>query len=271
MAITTACFAVLGLGFVVAVASGSLPGRARDNPLFEADLRLDFDLSQVFAWIILLLALAGAVLLALGVGRPRAREEGSRRSYVALLFGLIIFVLVYRWARPAAEALLGEASDTVEAVDEAPGAGGGATGAWLFSVILAAVIAAALTRIGLSLRSSELPFQAEPDPVEGAPTPAPGRARASTLALGGDPRSRVIGAYDDFEAGLAAVGEPRPIHETTRRHARRAGQSVGLDPGMIDTLVAKHLAARFDSAEPDEVDARVAEETSRRLRDGLSA
>lgn len=267
----TACLSVLALGFVVAVASGSLPGRERDDPLFDADFRLDFDLSPVFAWIILLLALVGAVLMAIGVSRRGPREEGSRRSYVALLAGLILFVLVYRWARPAAEALLGEASDAVEAVEEAPGAGGGATGAWLFTVILAAVIAAALTRIGLSLRSGDLPFQSETEAVEAAPTPAPGRARASTLALGGDPRSRVIGAYDDFEAGLATMGEPRPVHETTRHHAVRVARSFGLDPGVIDTLVAKHLAARFDSVEPDETDARVAEESSRRLRDGLGA
>ncbi len=271
IAIVTACFAVLGLGFVVAVASDSLPGGESDDALFEMDLRLDFDMSQVFAWIILLLALAGAVLLAMGMGRPRPRKEGSRRSYIALLVGLIIFVLAYRWVRPAAEALLGEASDTVEAVEDAPGAGGGATGAWLFSVILAAVVAAALTRIGLSLRSGDLPFQAEPESVEVASPRGSGRPRASTLALGGDPRSRVLGAYDEFEAGLASVGEPRPVHETTRHHAVRVGRSIGLDRGMIDTLVAKHLAARFDRAEPDEADARVAEESSRRLRDGLGA
>jgi hypothetical protein len=268
VAMTTAGAAVLGLGFVVSVASHSLPGGEESDLRFDMDFALDVDLSPILAWILLLLAVVGAVLFALGIGQARPRQDGRRRNSLALVIGLLVFIALYRWLRPAAEAILGEPQTTTETVEDVPAGGAGAAGGWLFTVLLAAVIAATLTRIGLSIHSAGLPFQVEARVA--TPVHAPRRRVASgALALGTDPRSRVLDAYHDFEEHLAAVGEPRPEHETTGRHARRMVGRFGLDSQLVETLVEKHLAARYDVNEPIEADAVSAEESSTRLQRDL--
>lgn len=268
-AMVTAAVAMLGLGFVVAVAAGSLSTGSEDR-LLETDFRLDLDLSPVLAWILLLLAVAGAVLFALGMREARPRREGGGRSYLAILIGIIVFVAVFRWARPAVESLLGDAGSATEAADEVLPDGVGPGSAWLFSVLLAAVVAAALTRVGLSIRAGDLPFQPEPEgeaPGEVRVTKAATQSRS--LPLGSDPRSRVLAAYHRFESALSEAGGPRPANETTGRHARRVGEALGLDRGDIEMLVVTHAIARYDSAAPGEEDAIAAERSSASLRERL--
>lgn len=268
MAMVLAALAMLALGFVVAVAAGSLT-TGSDDRLLETDFRLDLDLSPVLAWILLLLAVAGAVLFALGMREARPRREGGRRSYLAILVGIIVFVAVFRWARPAVESLLGDAGSATEAADEVLPDGGGAGSAWLFSVLLAAVIAAALTRVGLAIRAGDLPFQAGPEGEAPEAVRPQAVTRPRSLQLGSDPRSRVLGAYQRFESALSEVGGPRPANETTGRHARRMGEALGLDRGYIETLVDTHATARYDNAAPGEEDAVAAEHSSDSLRESL--
>ena len=78
-----ASVAVLALGFVVAVASRSIPGGSGGEPLLDLEFRPDLDLGPVIAWILMVLAVLGAVLFALGLRRGETRELGKRRSILA--------------------------------------------------------------------------------------------------------------------------------------------------------------------------------------------
>ncbi len=266
----TASVAVLGLGFVVAVAAGSLPGSNGNEPLFDMDFRADLNLSPVLAWILVVLALAGAVLFALGLSGAKPREESRRRNILGVLVGLIVFIAIFRWVRPAVEGLLEEGATAADSATDAIADGRAGTGSgWLFSLLLAAVLAATLTRIGLSIKSAGSPFETDvvADVAEQhAPGPvAPPVARS----LGTDPRSRILNAYQEFESGLVAAGQPRAETETTGRHALRASGQLGLDPELVDYLVEHHAAARYGSSEPAESDAESAEQSSRTMQERM--
>ncbi len=262
----TASLAVLALGFVVAVAAGPLPGDDGETPLFDLRWRSGLDLSPILAWILLAMAVVGAVLFAYGVREARPSQERRRRRMFGAVVALIVFVIVFRWVRPAAEALLEDGATLAESATDAIGEGqAGTAGGWLFSLLLAAVVAAALTRIGLSINSAGSPFQVdEPSGAEVSETTRhPGPV---DRVLGEDPRSRILRAYQEFEVGLDAAGQPRSRTETTGRHAHRAGASLALDLDVVGGLVGHHSRARFGSSEPGEVDAETAEELSSRLR-----
>jgi len=265
----TASTAILALGFVVAVAADSLPGDNGDKPLLDLQLRTELNLSPILAWILLVLAVVGAVLFALGLREARPREEQRRRNILGAVIGLVIFVIVFRWVRPAAESLLEEGSSLTDSATDpiAEGRAGTASG-WLFSLLLAAVVAAALTRIGLSINTAGSPFQMN----QSADAPEPQRPEVlepAVYSLGDDPRSRILRAYQEFEAGLAAAGQPRAKTETTGRHARRAGESLDLDPDLVGGLVAHHATARYGNSEPAESEAETAEQFSSHLREGI--
>jgi len=263
----TASLAVLALGFVVAVAADSLPGDSGAEPLLDLSLRANIDLSPILAWMLMILAVVGAVLLAVGLKEGEPREDRKRRSILGALIGLIAFVVIFRWVRPAAEALLEGGSAVAESATDtlAEGRAGTASG-WLFSILLAAILAAALTRIGLAIRDVPSPFS-QPEvagevPVRGSPV-----AVVPLLhSLGDDPRSRILNAYQEFESGLAAVGQPRVESETTGHHARRVARELSLDADAVRDLVERHASARYGSDELSESAAEAAERSSLTLR-----
>lgn len=269
LSMATAATAVLVLGFVVAVAAGSLPGSSGSTPLLDLQVRTELDLTPVFAWVLLAMAVIGAVLMALGVRQARPRQERNRRRILGSLIALVVFVVVFRWVRPAAEMLLEEGSALTDSATDALGEGQARTaGGWLFSLLLAAVVAAALTRIGLSINAAAPPLHAdESDVTEGIHEPV--AATRLIQSLGTDPRSRVLKAYQEFETGVEAAGQPRAPTETTGRHARRSGEILELDSGVVDALVTQHATARYDSTEPALSDAETAELLSSQLRERI--
>lgn len=270
VAMVTASVAVLGLGFVVAVAAASLPGSNGDEPLFDMDFRGDLNLSPVLAWILVVLALAGAVLFALGLSGAKPREESRRRNILGVLIGLIVFIVIFRWVRPAVEGILEEGAAAADSATDATGDGeAGTASGWLFSLLLAAVLAATLTRIGLSIKSAGSPFETNvATDVAEQNAPASGRLPGAR-SLGTDPRSRVLNAYQEFETGLASAGQPRAEAETTGSHAHRAGGQLGIDPDLVDDLVELHAAARYGITEPAESDADMAEHSSRTIQERM--
>jgi hypothetical protein len=270
VAMVTASVAVLGLGFVVAVAAASLPGSSEEEPLFDVDFTVDLNLSSVVAWILVMLALAGAVLFALGLSGARPREETRRRNILGVLIGLIVFIAIFRWVRPAVEGLLEEGPAAADSAADATSDGDtGTSSGWLFSLLLAAVLAATLTRIGLSIKGAGSPFETDVvTDVAEQRSPDPGRPPVAR-SLGTDPRSRILNAYQEFESGLASAGQPRAEAETTGRHAHRAGGQLGLDADLVGDLVERHAAARYGSSEPAESDAESAEQSSRTIQERM--
>ena len=269
LSMVTAALAVLGLGFVVAVASRSLPGSAGDEPLIDFDFQLNFDLSPIFAWILLILAVLGAVLFALGLRERKPRDLGTRRNFLGTIIGLILFVVIARWLRPAAEALLDEGVAVADSATEVMADDGvGTAGGWLFSILLAAILAAALTRIGLSIRTVTSPFEPREE-SQAATTPLPIGPTSASRWLGDDPRSRILIAYEEFEDRLTMSGRPRDEAETTARHANRAARELSLDVDDVKGLVRHHARARYGSEPLTESDARAAEVSSTRLRSGM--
>ena len=269
LSMVTASAAVLALGYVVAVASRSLPGTTVDDPLFDLDFRPDLDLGPLLAWVLIALAVVGVFFFALGLRQIRSRESARRRSLLGVVIGLLLFVAIARWLRPAAETLLGEGAAAGDSATEALGDEPGiASGGWLFSILLAAVLAAALTRIGLSIKTAPASF----GPAEEARVTVPvnaGRAPV-THELGDDTRSRVIAAYEEFERGLAALGRPRRESETTARHAWRASSELELAPDDVGELVRHHSLARYGVTPPTESDAVSAEGSAARLTAGMA-
>jgi hypothetical protein len=265
----TGAVSLLALGSVVAVAAGSLPG-GEGEPLLEIGSRDPFDPSPALAWIILFLALVGAVIWAMSLVRPRSQRRAGKRGLLAVLIGLAIFLVLLRWARPAAEQLLAEPPSGVDPLDGVSRpVGEDGSWVWLFGLLLAGVMAAVLTRVGLSLLAApadavgpaeeqgviESEFQARP-----APTDRP---------LGDDPRSRVLQAYQRFESDLAAAGHPRGAAETTGHHARTAASRLALDQGIVNSLVDLHSAARYGAPDPNLADAGAAEHCESRLREQI--
>ena len=270
LSMVTASAAVFALGFVVAVAARSLPGGSEGEPVFDFEFRPDLDLGPVIAWILAVLAVLGAVLFALGLRQTDTRELGRRRSILGTIIGLVLFVVIARWLRPAAEALLDEGAAVADSATEILGDDRvvGKAGGWLFSILLAAILAAALTRIGLSVRAVPPDFSPGEDEVVSA-VPTADVRRDGPRALGDDPRSRILAAYEDFEDRLAAVGRARADSETTARHAWRAGEDLGLDPDEVRQLVGQHSRARYGITPPTEADAGAAERSASRLQTGI--
>jgi hypothetical protein len=268
----TGSIAVLTFGFVVAVAADSLPGSREDSRL-EVAFRADFDPTPVLAWVLLLLALVGVMLFAMGLKQTRPRKERGKRGVLVILLGVLVFVLLLNWVRPMAEAWLEETPPTARTATDVAGSGadpGDSAGevAWLFGVLVAAVVAACLTAIGLKVTAAEPAAQptgerdVDPPPPTSSNPPIPSSA-------GDDPRSRILTAYEQFETTLALAGHQRVETETTRRHAGRVATRLGLDRGQVDDLVELHAVARYGKAEPGSAEAGSAESLSAALRDRI--
>ncbi|MGA7281264.1 MAG: hypothetical protein WBZ40_05710 [Acidimicrobiia bacterium] len=271
-AMVTAALAMVLLGFVVAAAARSLPGRDGEEPWLDLRMRTDIDLSAILAWVILAFAVIGAVMFVLGLREAKPREEPRGRSMIGLLIAIAIFVLAYRFLRPVAQAFFSDGGPGGQEVSgDAAEPTGGAGSAWLFAVLLAAVIAATLTRVGLSIRSVAAPFAPMGEQELRLHTPRHSGMTPRPRVLGDDPRSRILNSYVEFEEGLARVGYPRLQIETEKTHVNRVARELSLDPGHLGRLLRHQLTARFARGVPVEADALEAEESSRRLLESLES
>jgi len=260
---------VLALGFTVSIAANSVPGRGAEEPLLDVAWRPDVDVTTVATWLVLIAAVMGAIILALSVRETRPPREHKRRGIMVLLLGVLVFAVIARYLGSVADTLLPETSEVIGEVGEQPIADSSGNAAWLLSLLVAGVIAAALTRVGLSIRSVAAPFQdlaRADDPLPLGPAfPA-----AAPQFSDADPRGRILGAYRDFEQSAGEAGVFRGDAETAARHAGRAGAALGLDREDLSLLSGRHADARFGPDEPSVEDAREAELAASRLRKGIS-
>jgi hypothetical protein len=261
---------LLILGYIVAVAARSRPGTTTDDSLFEINSALDFDATRILAWIILAMATLGAVLFALGLTQRKPREDQKKRSLLGLIIGVVAFLLIVRYVQPLTQTFL-EGSDPAEAaetLDQAPSDSSGSSG-WLFSLLLAAVVAAALTRVGVSVRSAEAPFDTLEDPAVQEASIHARSPESIPAQLGDDPRSRVLAAYSRFEEDANATGVVRKSTETAGQHARRSSRDLGLDPAAVEGLTTSYSRTRFGFGEITQDEASAAERLSAELRQGM--
>lgn len=257
---------LLSLGFVVAVAARSRPGGIGDDPLFEFDTNFDINLGQLLGWILIVLAVLGAVILVFAIKEVRPRRQERKRSYVGVVLGVLVFLLILRFLQPVAENFAADpaGSGQGDASGNSPASGSGAA-AWLFSLLVAAVIAAALTRVGMAARLTDAPFE-ESSLEAVSPRRSPDAMHSpAVLELGADPRSRVLSAYGRFEQTAAERGVARRATETAQRHARRAATELDLDLASVTGLMARYSRTRFGYGPVTEEDAEDAEEMSARL------
>jgi hypothetical protein len=244
---------ILGLGLVVAVASTSLPG-SQDEPWLDVAWRPGSSITTILTWVVAIAAVIGAVVLMLSVREPRMRRERERRwALFAMIVVILLFFLAWRYLRPVAEELLSEEPELLPGAEEPlPGGAAASNPIWVLGGLVALIVIVALVRLGMTLRSAKEDLSWDVAPVA-APLPT---APDSTPRLhGADPRSRVIGAYLDFEDKAGAAGIPREPAETAAVHARRVVSRLGLPPGVARVLVNGHSAARFGSEEPTVEDA----------------
>ena len=259
---------VLGLGFVVAMASASVPGR-QDEPLLDVAWRPGTNFTDVLTWLVAIAVVIGAVVLMLSVREPRMGRGRERRvAAVAVIVGLILFFLAWRYLRPVAESLLEPGSELAPGdLTDTPAPGPTTSNqVWVLGALIGVVVIAALVRLGLSLRTPKTELESgqvsREEQAEEPPTPRP--APRST-----DPRGRIFGAYLDFEEAAADAGVGRVPAETAGTHARRVVASYSLPQDAARTLVARHAEARFGAREPTAADADLAESASSSLRQGL--
>jgi hypothetical protein len=267
--ITASALAVLGLGLVVAIAANSVPGRGAEEPFLDVAWRPAIDATTLLTWLVLIAAVIGAVIMALSAREPRPPREQKRRGITVLILGVIVFALIARYMRSIAETLLPETSDVISEVDGQPIADISGNDAWLLSLLVAAVIAIALTRVGLAIRSGAPPVlqQTEHDDLFTNVVVAP--AASAPPKRGSDPRERILGAYGDFEQSIGEAGVPREPAETAARHARRARAALGLPDDDLMMLSGHHADARFGLESPSVDDADEAEWAATRLRQGI--
>ena len=257
---------LLSLGFVVAVASRSRPGGFRDDPLFELDTNFDINLGQLFGWTLIVLAVLGAMILVFAIKEVRPRRQDRKRSYAGVILGVLVFVLILRFLQPVAESFVADTVDggEVGATGE-PATNGGGAAAWLFSLLVAAVVAAALTRVGLAVRVADSPFEDPPPEPAGPRLYRDTKLSPALLDLGTDPRARVLNAYGQFEQTAADRGVVRRATETAQRHARRATTDLDLDHASVSQLMARYSRTRFGYGPVSVDDAEEAEATSGKL------
>jgi Domain of unknown function (DUF4129) len=267
----TGAITIVLLGFVVAVAARSRPGISTEDPLFDVNSRFDIDITRLLAWIIIVMAVLGAVLFALGLKQTKPRDDQRKRSYLGLFLGVVAFFLIFRYVRPIADNLLNQeaVSGTEEAVDQV-GSGSSGSSGWLFSLLLAAIVAAALTRVGLAVRDGDPSFEPEQSAPELALTiPQAARPRA-TAGLGADPRSRIFNAYFQFEDLAGDGGVVRRPTETANRHASRAARELQLNAEQVSALSRSYSRARFGFVAPTTEDAAEVERIARMIREKIT-
>jgi len=263
--ITASALAVLGLGLVVAIAANSVPGRGAEEPFLDVAWRSAIDVTTLLTWLVLIAAVIGAVIMALSAREPRPPREHNRRGVTVLILGVIVFALIARYMRSIAESLLPETSEVISEVDGQPIADISGNDAWLLSLLVATVIAIALTRVGLAIRSGAPPVLQQTDDDDPSTNVVVAPA-ASAPRRGSDPRDRILGAYGDFEQSVGEAGVPREPAETAARHARRARAALGLADEDLMMLSGHHADARFGLESPSVDDADEAESAATRLR-----
>ncbi len=258
------------LGFVVTVAAGSRPGGSGDEALLDTNLRFDIDATRILAWVIVVMAVVGVVLLALGVKEAKPRPEKKKRSFWVMVAGAVAFFLIIKYIQPLAAGLL-ESPDVVESSGEGPDAiapSSGSNSAWLFTVLLAAILVAALTRVGLTVRSSDGSFDL-PTTDGSGPAPWAFESRPRLIALGQDPRSRILNAYSQFEQTAAVRQVGRRGTETAGAHARRVIEDLGIDSAKTLQLMSLFSLTRFGVGEVTDAQADQAEKLTGDLDDEM--
>jgi len=266
LSISLSALAVLALGFMVSIAANSVPGRGPEEPLLDVGWRPGIDLTTVLTWLLLIAAVMGAVILALSFKEPRPPREGKRPGIMVLVLGVLVFALIARYVRSIADTLLPETSEVIGEVDEGPIADSGGLGAWVWSLLVAAVIAVALTRVGLAIRAGAPPEGIFQSDHEDLPSDVVSVSSQPTPDRGSDPRNRILSAYGDFEQIVAEAGLPREPSETAARHAGRAKAVLDLTGEDLIALSAHHADARFGAEEPSADAANEAESAATRLR-----
>lgn len=254
------------LGFVVTVAARSRPGGEGDEALLDTSLRFEIDATRILAWVIVVMAVLGAVLLVIGVKEAKPRPEKKKRSFWVMVAGAIAFFLIIKYIQPLAAGLL-DPAEVVEATDGVPEAvtpASGSNSAWLFSVLLAAILVAALTRVGLTVRSTDGSFD-PPSLDEVVPLKRTFQNRPMSIALGADPRSRVLHAYSQFEESAAFRQVVRRATETAGGHARRVIDELGTNPSDTLRLMAIFSLTRFGHSDITVAEADSAELLAQRL------
>lgn len=272
ISMTMAAVSLLLLGFVVAVAARSRPGTADDDSLFEMNSPLEVDITRVLAWVIIAMAVMGAVLFAMGVKQAKPQEGRRKRSLLGLILGVVAFFLILRFLQPLSQSLFSNppAPETPEAVAQASEQSGRSS-SWIFSLLVAAVIAAALTRVGQLTREGDVSFDTSEAEVPAGAGPVQVLAPARTpLTLGVDPKSRVLAAYEQFEMAATSHGPARKSTETANRYARRAGKELGLDPTELRQLMNRYSRSRFGFRAIGREEAEGAEAASDRLCQEIS-
>jgi hypothetical protein len=256
---------VLALGFVVALAANSVPGRGVEDPILDVAWRPSFDLTTILAWLVVIAFVTGAVILILSAKQRGPRSERRRRHGLAVLvLGILVFAIVARLMRSISGTLVPETSEVIGEVVEQPFAQDSGNAIWLLSLLVAAVVAIALTRVGLAIRSGAPPIEDAPPPE----TPAlVAGDHVSAVDHGDDPRGRVFRAYAHFEQALDEVGVIRAPAETAAHHVARAKATFDLGTRDVAVLSSRHAQARFGDHEPTLDEAMEAESASDRLRD----
>jgi hypothetical protein len=252
-------------GFVVAVAARSRPGGPGEESLLETDIRFDIDLGRLFAWVIFVMAMIGAVFVVMGLKGTKKREDRRKRSLFGAVLGVLVFLLILRAVQPLADTML-NANEVTNAAEGESGSPAGSSGsaAWLFSLLLAALVAAALTRVGLTVRDGSASFDQPLPEVPAGPSPE-SQPEPSAFPVGTDPRSRVLAAYDSFERNAAVRDVPRGRNETAARHARRTATELGLAAPDVEGLTGRYSSSRFGQDEVSVADAETAEAISEKL------
>ena len=264
---------VLGLGFVVAMASASVPGRQKE-PLLDINWRPGTSVSTILTWVVIITAVIGAAALMLAVKQPRMRgERKGKRVLLVLIVAVLLFALAWRYLRPAAQSLLAESSELLPGVTDAPPQGSAASNAsnpiWVLGALVALMVTVALVRLGMSLRAPMTELFSDDVFAEASAGAQPVEGVARLRGI--DPRSRVLAAYLDFEEAATDAGLPRDPAETTARHARRVVTHFTLPVDDARILVTRHAVARFGQGEPTDEDAARAERASSVLCGGIAS
>jgi len=256
--------AVLALGFVVALAANSVPGRGADEPILDIAWQPGTEVITILTWLVVIAAVIGALIMFLSPRKGASSRIRKPGRLAVLVLGIMIFALVARFMRSIADTLVPATSEVVSDVVEQPISHSAGNGAWLLSLMVAAVVAIALTKVGLAIRSGAPPMEEATPPEALAPT-AVGQI-LTTPTYGDDPRGRIFGAYGVFERRLEEVGVPRAPSETAAHHAGRAKSTLGLNAPDVGVLSSRHADARFGPSEPTLEEAMDAESASARLR-----
>lgn len=265
----SAAVLVIGLGYVVALAARTLPGGEGEDLPLEVGLSAPDWFGPIFNVLILLVAGITAVFLLMNVARAAPRQLPPARRWLGLLAWIVIFALVYRFARPAVEEAVSGTLPPLEDTDTPVDTSAATAASWVVSVLIAAVIAAALTRIGFLVRSSPLEMELAPTTGQEEAAAAAAVAAPVTRSRGMDPVSRVINAYADFEDGTRDLGLGRQTSETVVRYSKRAARQLGLSQDDVSGLAGLYSEARYADHGVDESEAAAAESAWSRIKERL--